>query len=105
MRSVSYRSALTGFVFAGLWLVAGAFALWTPVPRALGIYPELFGAWVVLFFLALGISGILLTVAALRGALSTPPGGSGRAMRAAGQPPAWHRPSRPAPRSARRNES
>jgi hypothetical protein len=38
------------------------------VPGALGIGGEMFGAWVLLFFGALGVSGLLLTLAAINGA-------------------------------------
>lgn len=107
MRSVSYRSALTAFIFTGLWFAAGAFVLWTPIPGVLGIGPEMFAVWLVLFLLTLGVSGILLTLAALSAALATPTGPSRRdvASRLEQNAPAWAQRRIRDQRPARRNES
>jgi hypothetical protein len=110
MRSVSYRSAINAFVFTALWFAIGAFALWTPIPGALGIDPELFAVWFVVFFLALGAGGILLTLAALNGALARPTGPQPqrqRAQRRAGGQPGGMWPAQPARDhgAPRRNES
>lgn len=67
LRRISYRSAVTAFVFTGLWLVLGLVLLWTPVPGALGIRGEMFVAWLVLFFAELALSGLALFVAAING--------------------------------------
>jgi hypothetical protein len=67
LRRIGYRAALTAFTFTALWLFLGLLLLATPVPHALGIGGELFVAWVLIFLLALGCSGLLLFVAALNG--------------------------------------
>ncbi|MEX0749961.1 MAG: hypothetical protein WD359_04055 [Dehalococcoidia bacterium] len=82
MRSVTYRQALNGFLFTGLWLVFGAIVLWSPAPGALGIGGAMFAAWVLLFFASMAVSGILLTIAALNGAF--PPRAAAQRRNAAG---------------------
>jgi hypothetical protein len=72
-RSITYRRAINAFLFTGLWFVFGAIVLWSPIPGALGIGGAMFGAWVLLFFGALAVSGILLTLAALNGAFPPRP--------------------------------
>ena len=67
MRRLTYRHALTAFFFTGSWFVLGILLLLSPLPDALGIVAELFQAWLILFFLALGISGAMLTMAAVNG--------------------------------------
>ncbi len=67
MRRLTYRHALTAFFFAGSWFVLGVLLLLSPLPGALGIVADLFQAWLLLFFLALGISGAMLTMAACNG--------------------------------------
>jgi hypothetical protein len=67
MRRVTYRSALTALFFSGAWLVLGFLFLMTPVPSALGIGGELIQVWIVIFLLALGVGGAMLTLAALNG--------------------------------------
>jgi hypothetical protein len=67
LRRIHYRSAVTAFVFTGLWLVLGLVLLWTPVPGALGIRGEMFAAWLMLFFAELALSGLALFVAAING--------------------------------------
>jgi hypothetical protein len=97
LRSVTYRQAFNAFLFTGLWFVLGAVVLWSPVPGALGIGGAMFGAWLLLFFGALGVSGLLLTAAALNGAF--PPRSSRPERRRSAQ--AARRPGDPmwAPRS------
>jgi hypothetical protein len=68
IRSVTYRQAFNAFLFTGLWFVLGAVVLWSPLPGALGIGEAMFGAWVLLFFASLAISGLWLSLAALNGA-------------------------------------
>ena len=65
IRQIDYRLALNAFVFTGLWFVIGAVLLWSPIPGALGIGGSMFGAWLVLFFLAMAAAGSLLTIASL----------------------------------------
>jgi hypothetical protein len=67
MRRISYRTAVTAFVFAGLWFVIGLFLFWTPVPHALGIRGDLFVAWLLLFFAILALSGLTLVIASING--------------------------------------
>ncbi len=67
LHRISYRSAVTAFVFTGLWLVFGLILLWTSIPGALGIRGEMFVAWLVLFFAELALSGLALFVAAING--------------------------------------
>jgi len=91
LRSVTYRQAFNAFLFTGLWFVFGAVALWSPVPGALGIGGEMFAAWLLLFFGALGVSGLLLTAAAMNGAFPPRAGGherrpSAHAARRGGEP-------------------
>ena len=45
----------------------GFLFLMTPIPDALGVTGQMIGAWIVLFFVVLGVSGVLLTLAALNG--------------------------------------
>ena len=66
-RRIGYRAALTSFAFTALWLFFGLLLLSTPVPHALGIGGEMFVAWVLIFLVALGCSGLLLFIAALNG--------------------------------------
>ena len=66
-RRIGYRAALTAFVFTALWLFFGLLLLSTPVPHALGIGGEMFVAWLMMFLVALGLSGLLLFIAALNG--------------------------------------
>ena len=68
LRSISYPYAVNAFIFTALWFLIGAIVLWSPLPGALGIGGEMFGAWVVLFFLLLAVAGSLLTIAALNAA-------------------------------------
>jgi hypothetical protein len=72
-RSITYRRAFNAFLFTGLWFVFGAIVLWSPLPGALGIGGAMFGAWVLLFFGALAVSGVMLTLAALNGAFPARP--------------------------------
>jgi len=67
MRRISYRTAATAFVFAGLWFAIGLFLLWTPLPGALGIRGGLFTAWLLLFFAILALSGLTLVIASING--------------------------------------
>ena len=71
-RHISYRTAFFAFLVAFLWLVLGAVMLWSPIPRALDISWEFFGAWIVLFFLIAALGGALLTIAALNGLVARP---------------------------------
>ena len=63
IRRISYRSAATAFVFAGLWFVLGLLLLWSPIPGALGIRTQMLLAWLFLFLLILAGSGAMLTLA------------------------------------------
>jgi hypothetical protein len=67
MRRISYRTAVTAFVFAGLWFAFGLFLLWTPLPGALGIRGGLFTAWLLLFFAILALCGLTLVIASING--------------------------------------
>jgi hypothetical protein len=67
MRRISYRSAVTAFVFAGLWFVLGLLLLWSPIPGALGIRGQMLVAWLFLFLLVLAGSGAMLTLASYNG--------------------------------------
>ena len=67
IRRVSYRSALTAFVFAGLWFVLGLLLLWSPIPGALGIRTQMLLAWLFLFLIILAGSGAMLTLASYNG--------------------------------------
>jgi hypothetical protein len=67
LRRVSYRSAATAFVFAGLWFVLGLVVLVSPIASALGIWRELFFAWTVVFLIVLAVAGGSLTIAAYNG--------------------------------------
>jgi len=91
MRSVTYRQAFNAFLFTGLWFAFGAIVLWSPLPGALGIGGEMFAAWVLLFFGALAVSGVLLTLAALNGAFPRRPSSHRRTAAAARRPgdPMW----------------
>jgi len=73
LRSVTYRKAGNVFVFTALWFVFGAVALWSPLPGALGISGAMFGAWVLLFFAALALSGAMLMLAAINAAFPRRP--------------------------------
>jgi hypothetical protein len=63
MRRVTYRSALTAFVFTGLWFVLGLLLLWSPIPGSLGIRAEMLVAWLMLFLLIMASAGATLTLA------------------------------------------
>ena len=63
MRRVTYRSAVTAFVFTGLWFVLGLLLLWSPIPGSLGIRAEMLVAWLMLFLLIMAIAGAMLTLA------------------------------------------
>ncbi len=67
IRRVSYRSAVTAFVFAGLWFVLGLLLLWSPVPGALGIRGNMTMAWLFLFLVILAGAGATLTLASYNG--------------------------------------
>ncbi len=67
IRRVSYRAAVTGLFFSACWLVLGFLFLMTPIPDALGIGSGLTQIWIVTFFVALGVSGSMLTLAAING--------------------------------------
>lgn len=67
IRRIGYRTALTAFVFTGLWFVLGLLLVSSPIPGALGISGELFTAWLLLFLGMLGLSGLALFLAALNG--------------------------------------
>lgn len=67
MRRLSYRHALTALFFTACWLIFGFLFLMTPIPDALGVGGQLIGAWIALFFVFLGLSGALLTLAAVNG--------------------------------------
>ncbi|HLB23233.1 MAG TPA: hypothetical protein VJP07_04000 [Dehalococcoidia bacterium] len=99
MRRLNYRHAITAFVFTACWLVLGFLFLISPIPDLLGITGELIQAWIVLSFVATGLSGAMLTMAAVNGIFppvlrppaQRPPGRSARgAPDAAGQ--SWQRP-------------
>jgi len=64
-RRIGYRAALTSFAFTALWLFFGLLLLSTPIPHALGIGGEMLIAWVLIFLAALGLSGLLLFIAAV----------------------------------------
>lgn len=84
IRRVSYRAAVTGLVFSACWLVVGFLFLMTPIPDALGIGSQLIQIWIVTFFIALGVSGGMLTLAAINGIF--PPVVRAPARRAASLP-------------------
>ena len=65
IRDIRYSSALYAFSFTALWFVLGAVLLITPILSALGIGGEFFAVWLLLFFVSLGLSGFVLTAAAL----------------------------------------
>jgi hypothetical protein len=67
LRRVNYRAAGMSFFATGLWFILGLLLILSPVPNALGILSEMFGAWVLLFCGLLGLSGGLLTLAAFNG--------------------------------------
>jgi hypothetical protein len=103
LRRISYRTALTAFLFVALWCVAGAIILWSPLPEAAGIGGSLFGAWFILMFLALAVAGSLLTVAALNAAFPPRPASPPRRPAAARTPGStiWAPP--PSPRTPSRS--
>ena len=105
LRRIDYRHAVNGFVFTGLWFVIGAIALWSPIPRALGIAGEMFAAWLMLFFVILSVAGSVLTIAALNAAFPAEPASPPRERtpraRSAGAP-IWAPPS---PSGSLRGES
>ena len=67
IRRVSYRFAVTAFVFAGLWFVLGLLLLWSPIPGALGIRGSLVLAWLFLFLVIFAGAGATLTLASYNG--------------------------------------
>lgn len=67
MRRISYKTALTALFFVGAWFVLGFLFLMTPIPGALGIGSALFQAWIVVFIIALGLGGAMLTMASFNG--------------------------------------
>ena len=67
MRGVNYTAAATALVFTGLWFLFGVAVQLSPIPGTLGIGSEMFVAWVLLFFVILGIAGATLTLAAING--------------------------------------
>ena len=100
MRRIGYRAALTAFAFTALWLFFGLLLLSTPVPRTLGIGAEMFVAWVVIFLVTLGCSGLLLFIAALNGIFpqTVRPPRSAERLWSTPQLPPTSMPSRPANR-------
>jgi len=68
MRSVSYRTAAFGFIFTSLWFIIGLLVLWSPIPSAMGIHSQMLVAWLLLFFLILGASGVILIMASVNAA-------------------------------------
>jgi hypothetical protein len=87
LRRISYRTAIFTFLVALLWLLLGAIALWSPIPRALDIAWEFFGAWVILFFLIVAAGGALLTIAAINGLVARKPAPAAAAPAAPAWPP------------------
>ena len=67
IRRISYRSAVTAFVFTGLWFALGLLLLWSPILSALGIRGQMLVAWLLLFFVMLAGSGAMLTIASFNG--------------------------------------
>ncbi|MBI5288807.1 MAG: hypothetical protein HY873_07530 [Chloroflexi bacterium] len=99
MRRLSYRHAVTAFVFTACWLVLGFLFLISPIPDLLGITGDLVQAWILLSLLALGLSGAMLTTAAVNGIFPPvvrPPGQRPPGRPAQGAPDAtgqaWSRP-------------
>ena len=72
IRRISYRTAVTAFVFTALWFVLGLLLLWSPIPSALGIRGQMLVSWLVLFLLILAGSGATLTIASLNGIFPPP---------------------------------
>ena len=118
LRQITYRTALNGFIFTGLWLVIGGVVLWSPIPGALGIGGALFTAWLLLFFAILALAGAMLTAAALNAAFppasgtpqppSRPQRRQAQRVRRPDGTPLWAPPARPQPspggdRSVRRD--
>jgi hypothetical protein len=109
IRRISYRSAITAFVFTGLWFVLGLLLLWSPIPSALGIRGHMFIAWLALFLLILAGSGAMLTMASINGIFppderpQPKPAPAATATHTAdGQPQPWSKsplPERPARRT------
>ncbi|MDP9236319.1 MAG: hypothetical protein M3P30_02790 [Chloroflexota bacterium] len=71
MRQIGYRAAATACVFTGLWFVLGLLLISTPLPGALGIGGQLVTAWLLLFLVALAMTGATLVVAAFNGIFPT----------------------------------
>ncbi len=67
IRRISYRSAVTAFVFTGLWFVLGLLLLWSPIASALGIRGQMLVAWLLLFLVMLAGAGAMLTMASFNG--------------------------------------
>jgi len=106
MRRLTYRHAIYAFAFTGLWVVLGLLFLLTPLPDALGIAGQFISVWLVMIFITMGISGLLLTLAAVNGifppvaraparAMSSRPAHSDAASKAWTQPVSPGLPSRP----------
>lgn len=72
IRGIGYRTAVTVFVFAGLWFVLGLLMLASPIPHALGIGGAMFVAWLLLFLAMLALAGGSLTMAAINGVFPPP---------------------------------
>lgn len=86
MRHLTYRQAMTAFIFTASWGVLGFLFLLSPIPGSLGVAGGLIEVWLVVSFAATAISGALLTLAALNGLF--PPADAAAAP---------YRPAEPAP--------
>lgn len=102
MRRVSYRSAATAFVFTGLWFVFGIVFLLTPIAGSLGIRGQMFVAWLLLFFLALILSGGMLLAASLHQLFGEGGGRRPRGRTRESSPAEYSRATRPGPARAQR---
>lgn len=110
MRRITYRNAVTALFFAGAWFVLGFLFLLTPIPNGLGIGSELFQAWLVIFVLAFGFGGFMLTMASFNGLFPpvvkppkrpSAPLSSSAATRTTRQAASWQRPTSSAPATRR----
>ena len=113
IRRVSYRSAVTAFVFAGLWFLLGLLLLWSPIPGALGIRGNMVMAWLFLFLIILAGSGATLTLASYNGifpptepsaSAARPPAQAEPLVTPDGKPMPWTQsplPTRPAKRAVK----
>jgi hypothetical protein len=70
MRGIGYRAAATAFVFTGLWFTFGVLLFVSGLPSVLGIGRPMFVLWLLLFFVILGISGMMLIIASFNGLFS-----------------------------------